>query len=86
VEEVDGQHRRGLHVQESGNVEIRMTRIGLNNSMYRADDEVLIRQYAYGIPPGQAPVLHLRQVGDGEVATAYLESVEQAWAGARPLE
>lgn len=73
-------------LRESGNVEIRMSLAALNNSIYRADDDVLVGQYAYGIPPGQTPVLHLRRAATSEMVTAYLESFERVWAGARSPE
>jgi hypothetical protein len=73
-------------LRESGNTEIRMSRVALNNSIYRADDDFLVGQYAYGIPPGRTPVLHLRRAAASEMVTTYLESFERVWAGALSLE
>jgi hypothetical protein len=67
-------------------VEIRLHRDVLYNSIYRADDELLVGQHAYGIPAGRAPVLHLRRTEDGDMVAAYLESFEGVWRGGRPLE
>ena len=47
-------------------VEIRQHHIVLSSAIYIADDEMLVNQYVYGIPPSQAPVLHLRAI-DGEL-------------------
>jgi len=73
-------------LREGGGAEIRLHRDVLYNSIYRADDEFLIGQHVYGILAGQAPVLHLRRTEEGDIVTAYLESFERIWAGARPLE
>ena len=72
-------------LRERGGVEIRVHRADISNSIYRADDELLVGQYAYGIPTGRAPVLHLRRAG-GEMVITYLDCFERVWAGARPLE
>jgi transcriptional regulator with XRE-family HTH domain len=66
-------------------VEIRMHRATLNNSIYRADKQLLAGQHAYGIPAGRAPVLYLYQAGSGDIVTTYLESFESVWASARPV-
>jgi hypothetical protein len=83
---IDDAVARYRPLRESGNVEIRMSRAALSSSIYRADDDVLVGQYAYGIPPGQTPVLHLRRAAASEMVPIYLESFERVWAGARPLE
>jgi transcriptional regulator with XRE-family HTH domain len=69
-----------------GGVEIRLHRNVLYGFIYRADDELLVSQHAYGIPAGRAPVIYLRRAGDGDLVAAYLESFERIWASARPLE
>jgi transcriptional regulator with XRE-family HTH domain len=70
-------------LRKSGKVQIRVHRVVLNNAIYRADDEMLVGQYVYGIPAGLAPILHMRRVGSGDMVATYLESFEQVWAGAR---
>ncbi|MFB4308949.1 hypothetical protein [Actinomadura sp. GTD37] len=60
--------------------------LSLYNSMYRADDDLLINPHAYGIAASHAPVLHLRRGEDGDMASTYLESFERVWASARPIE
>lgn len=34
----------------------------LYNSIYRADDQLLVNTHIYGFPVAQAPVIHLRKV------------------------
>jgi hypothetical protein len=41
-------------------IEIRLHRTVLYNSIYRADDQLLVNQHAYGLPAAQAPVFCLR--------------------------
>jgi transcriptional regulator with XRE-family HTH domain len=72
-------------LRESG-AEIRLHRDVLYNSIYRADDELLVGQHVYGIPAGRAPFLHLRRTEDGEMVAAYLESFEGVWRGAQPQQ
>jgi transcriptional regulator with XRE-family HTH domain len=66
------------------NVEIRLHHIVIYNSIYRADDQLLINQHTYGIPAAQAPVFSLSKAG-GEMAVLYLKSFERVWAGAGTL-
>jgi transcriptional regulator with XRE-family HTH domain len=65
------------------NVEIRLHDTVLYNSIYRADDDLLINPQAYGIAAAHAPVLHLRRAGNGDMATTYLDSFERVWSRAR---
>jgi hypothetical protein len=69
----------------SDDVEIRVHQAVVNNSIYKADDELLVCQYAYGIPADRSPVLHLRCTGAGELVLTYLRSFEQVWTAASPL-
>jgi transcriptional regulator with XRE-family HTH domain len=66
-------------------VEIRLHGTTLYNSIYRADEELLVNPHIYGVPAARAPVLHLRQVPGGTMVSTYLESFERVWATARPL-
>ena len=72
-------------VAESENVEIRLHQTVLYNSIYRADDQLLINQHAYGIPAAHTPVFFLRDTGDGEMTALYLDSFERVWVAAAPL-
>lgn len=72
-------------VAELENVEIRLHQTVLYNSIYRADDQLLVNQHAYGIPAAHAPVFCLRHTGSGEMAALYFDSFERVWASAVPL-
>jgi hypothetical protein len=67
------------------NIEIRLHRTMLYNSLYRADDRLLVNQHTYGIPAAQAPVFHLSRAGSGEMTMLYLDSFERVWASAELL-
>ena len=67
------------------NIEIRLHRTVLYNSIYRADGQFLVNQHAYGIPAAQAPVFSLCDAGGGEMAALYLDSFERVWASSAPL-
>lgn len=66
-------------------VEIRLHSTVLYNSIYRADEELLVNSHVYGVPASQAPVMHLRQVSGGTMVTTYLESFDRVWSEALPL-
>ena len=68
------------------NVEFRTHDTVLYNSIYRADDEMLVNAHLYGAPAHLAPLFHLRRVAGAELFSGYLDSLERAWAGAKPLE
>lgn len=38
------------------NAEIKLHQVVLYNSIYRADDQLLVNQHAYGIPAAHSPV------------------------------
>jgi hypothetical protein len=63
-------------------VEIRLHQTPLYASIYRADDELFVNPHIYGIPAAQSPVLHVRAVEDGDMASTYLGSFERIWASA----
>jgi hypothetical protein len=73
-------------LRDTGGLEIRAHGAAISNWIYRADDEFLVGQFAYGIPTEKTPVLHLRRVDGGEMVTTYLDCFERVWAGARLLE
>jgi hypothetical protein len=66
-------------------VEVRLHRTVLYNSIYRADNQLLVNTHVYGVPAYTAPVWHLRKVAGGEIAATYLESFEHVWASAKPI-
>jgi transcriptional regulator with XRE-family HTH domain len=67
------------------NIEIRIHGTVLYNSIYRADDQLLVNQHTYGIPAAQAPVLCLSNAGGSEMTALYLASFELVWASSEPL-
>ena len=69
-------------LNEVENVEIRLHKTVLYSSIYRADDQLLVNQHAYGIPEAQAPVFRLRGTEGGEMAALYFDSFEHVWATA----
>jgi hypothetical protein len=62
------------------NIEIRLHRTVLYNSIYRADGQFLINQHTYGIPAAEAPAFRLCDPGGGEMAGLYRDSFERVWA------
>jgi transcriptional regulator with XRE-family HTH domain len=71
-------------LRDSGRVEIRLHRGVLYSFIYRADDQLLVALRAYGVRAAEAPVLHLQRTDGGDMFTTYVESLERAWAEARP--
>ncbi len=65
--------------------EIRLHRTVLYNSIYLADDEVLVNQHVFGVPAANSPVLHLRKDALGELTGGYAASFERIWASAHGL-
>ena len=66
-------------------VELRLHRAILYNSIYRADDQLLVNQHTYGMPAAHAPVFHITRTPGGEMAEAYLTSLERVWATGQAL-
>lgn len=69
-----------------GGIQFRLHRTVLYNSIYRADDQLLVNTHIYNFPTTQAPVLHLRRVAGGDMVTTYLDSFAHVWDQATPLE
>jgi transcriptional regulator with XRE-family HTH domain len=68
------------------NIQIRLHRTMLYNSIYRADGQLLVNQHTYGVSAAQAPVFCLSNIaGSGEMTALYLDSFERVWASAGPL-
>ncbi|MFI5933717.1 helix-turn-helix domain-containing protein [Actinoplanes sp. NPDC051494] len=67
-------------------IEFRLHRTVLYNSIYRADEQLLVNTHIYSFPAAQAPVLHLRRTAGGGMVTTYLESFEHVWDEATPLK
>lgn len=60
-------------------VELRLHRTVLYNSIYRADDELLVNTHAYGTPAADAPVMHLIGGDEEGPAGTYLMSMTRIW-------
>ncbi|MFC9973217.1 multiprotein-bridging factor 1 family protein [Spirillospora sp. NPDC127200] len=75
------QNARVLYRSLSGvqNVELRLHDTVLYNSIYRADDDLLVNSHAYGIPASYAPVIHMRWAQDNDMASTYLDSFNRVW-------
>jgi len=67
-------------------VEFRFHRTVLYNSIYRADDQVLVNTHLFGVTAAHAPVWHLRKLPAGELASLYIDSFEQVWETATPVD
>jgi len=67
-------------------IEFRLHSTVLYNSIYRADDQLLVNTHIYNFTAAQAPVLHLRRVAGGSMVSTYLDSFERVWDGATPME
>jgi transcriptional regulator with XRE-family HTH domain len=66
-------------------VEFRLHSTTLYNSLYRADDDMLVNGHVYGVGAYLAPVLHLCHVPGGELFSTYAASIERIWESARTI-
>ena len=67
------------HLRQTPNVEFRYHATPLYNSIYIADDQLLVNTHVFGLPAAKAPAWRLRKVAGGELATIFLESFERVW-------
>ncbi|GAA3730261.1 hypothetical protein HDA32_005997 [Spinactinospora alkalitolerans] len=67
-------------------MEFRLHGTVLYNSIYRADDQMLVNTHVYGAPAANAPVLHLRKIVGGGMVNTYAESFERVWSQSAPLD
>lgn len=67
-------------------VEIRTHGTALYNSLYRADDQLLVNAHVWGANAFASPVWHLRRSGDGGVFDTYAQSFDAVWATATPAQ
>jgi hypothetical protein len=61
------------------NIEVRLHRAILYNSIYRADNHLLVNQHVYGIPANRSPVSVINDSQVDGMASAYLGSFERIW-------
>ncbi len=73
------------YADDSG-LQIRLHDTTLYNSILRFDDEMLVNLHVHGLVGAQAPVLHLRQLGNGSLFETYMSSLEDIWENARTFE
>ncbi|MCD9144475.1 helix-turn-helix domain-containing protein [Streptomyces albireticuli] len=66
-------------------IAIRQHGTTLYNSLYRADDQMLVNSHVWGVNAYSAPVWHLRRHSKGGMFDTYAESFEAAWATAVPV-
>ena len=71
---------------DAPNTEFRQHGTVLYNSIYRADDEMLVNTHLYGLPAHMTPLLHLRKVRGAELFSGYADSLERVWAASQPLK
>ncbi|GGS71445.1 XRE family transcriptional regulator [Streptomyces tanashiensis] len=67
-------------------IELRTHGTTLYNSLYRADDQMLVNAHVWGVNAYGAPVWHLRRHGDGGMFDTYAGSFDAVWETARPVE
>lgn len=68
----------------AGDAEVRLHGTVLYNSIYQADDQVLVNSHVYGNVANNAPVLHLRKVSGGSLVALYLDCYNRIWDEAKP--
>ncbi|MEV6573169.1 helix-turn-helix transcriptional regulator [Streptomyces sp. NPDC051577] len=67
-------------------IELRTHGTTLYNSLYRADDQVLVNAHVWGVNAYGAPVWHLRRQDSGGMFDTYADSFNAVWETARPVE
>lgn len=67
-------------------IEVRTHATTLYNSIYRADDQMLVNGHVFGVNAYGAPVWHLRRAEDGGLFDTYAESFDAVWNTAQPVE
>ena len=65
-------------------VNIHLHRTTLYNSIYRADDGLLVNSHVWGVSAYSALVTRLRRLMDGSLFDAYVGSFEAVWATSEP--
>jgi transcriptional regulator with XRE-family HTH domain len=68
----------------SENIAIRLHQIVLYNSIYQADDQLMVNQHSYGVAGAHSPVFSVRGEG-GDMFTEYLASFERIWSAGADL-
>jgi hypothetical protein len=66
-------------------VDIRTHGTTLYNSLYRADDQMLVNAHVWGVNAYGAPVWHLRRSRAGGMFDTYAASFDAVWSTATPV-
>jgi transcriptional regulator with XRE-family HTH domain len=68
-------------------IQLRQHATTLYNSLYRADDEMLVNAHLWGLNAYDAPLWHLRRIQDSyhSLFDAYAASFNDVWTTAEPL-
>jgi hypothetical protein len=69
---------------EAGDAEVRLHDTVLYNSIYQADDQVLVNAHVHGNVASNGPVLHLRKISGGSMVALYLDCYNRIWDEAKP--
>ncbi|MEU3664568.1 helix-turn-helix domain-containing protein [Streptomyces sp. NPDC032940] len=67
-------------------VQIRTHSTTLYNSIYRADDQMLVNGHVFGVNAYGAPVWQLRRTETGGLFDTYASSFDAVWSTAQPVE
>ncbi|WP_274561992.1 helix-turn-helix domain-containing protein [Streptomyces spiramyceticus] len=67
-------------------IDLRTHETTLYNSLYRADDQLLVNAHVWGVNAYGAPVWHLRRNGAGGIFGTYAQSFDAVWATATPVQ
>ncbi|WP_340563792.1 helix-turn-helix domain-containing protein [Streptomyces sp. GSL17-111] len=67
-------------------IEIRTHGTTLYNSIYRADDQMLVNAHVWGVNAYGAPVWHMRRHDNGRIFNTYAQSFDAVWATATPVQ
>jgi hypothetical protein len=65
-------------------VEVHVHQTTLYNSLYRADDDLLVNAHVWGVNAYSVPVAHLRRIVAGSLFDTYVASFEAVWAASAP--
>lgn len=71
---------------ETEGVQARQHDTVLYNSIFRADDDMLVNPQVHGIAAAYAPVMHLRLVEPASIFSTYADCLERIWASAAPIQ
>lgn len=71
-------------IARSCDAAVRLHGCTLYASIFRYDDDVLANPHTWGAAGSANPVMHLRRLDGGQVATHYTDSFERVWDTAKP--